>query len=59
MRPDSNQRGRGLGPFCLLGSEKGRDLTQSYDKAPTPIALSKNKRDNTSQFVSLLFYACF
>ena len=26
--------------------EKGRDLTQSYDKAPTPTEKSKKQRDN-------------
>ena len=27
--------------------EKGRDLTQSYDKSPTPTEKSKKQRDNT------------
>ena len=28
--------------------EKGRDLTQSYDKAPTPTEMSKRQSDNTN-----------
>ena len=27
--------------------EKGKDMTQSYDKAPTPTEKSKKQRDNT------------
>ena len=27
--------------------EKGRDLTQSYNKSPTPTEKSKKRRDNT------------
>ena len=27
--------------------EKGRDLTQSYDKSPYPLEKSKKQRDNT------------
>ena len=38
--------------ICIMISkypkEKGRDLTQSYDKSPTPTEMSKGQSDNTN-----------
>ena len=41
----------GLSFLALLEREKGRDLTQSYDKSPTPTDKSDKQRDNTTRHV--------
>ena len=33
--------------YCINEREKGRDLTQSYDKSPYTLEKSKKQRDNT------------
>ena len=34
--------------FLICIREKGRDLTQSYDKSPSPTEKSKRQRENTN-----------
>ena len=40
----------------LYKTEKRRDLTQSYDKTPTPTEKSKKQRDNTKKNNATKFF---
>ena len=39
----------------MQAREKGRDLTQSYEKAPTPAEMSKGQSDNKKKTTTKKF----